>query len=108
MAEPGSLVWALHLLAGILSTHMGQLAPRVHRIPAGNRDGRTARTVPWVVATVQGLRFPRVRAAAPDSTACLGSARDHHASGVGNAYRVSDLPRIFLRHDAQHHARGRI
>src|SRR5438105_6905406 len=100
MAEPGSLVWALHLLAGILSTHLGQLAPGVHRVPAGNRDGRAARALSWLVAAVQGLRFPRVRAVASDSAACLGSARDHHVSGVGNAYRVSDFSCIFLRHDA--------
>src|SRR6516164_1163566 len=108
VVKSGSNLRTFDLFGGILSAHMGQLAASFHRLPAGHRDRRTARTLPGMVAAVQGICLSGLRIVAPDPAARLGAVGDHHVPRLGDPDRIPDVSRLFLCDHAQHDARGRI
>src|SRR6516225_4062142 len=91
MVESGSNLRTFDLFGRILSAHMGQLAARFHRLPAGHRDRRAARTLPGMVAAVQGICLSGLRIVAPDPAARLGAVGDHHVPGLGDSHRIPDV-----------------
>ena len=80
------------------------LAGRAGVLPRHAARG-AVRPLPRLVAQVQGVRVPGVRAAAADPDPRLGAARDRdvHRHRIGDG--VPRVPRLVLRHRSQHDAR---
>ena len=103
LAQPDLRPLALH--RGVLPAHPGVDLARGQGVLPRHRARRGLRPAARLVAQVQGLRVPGVRDAAADPDPGLGAARhrDVHRHRVGGG--VPRLPRLVLRHRAQHHAR---
>src|SRR5439155_18196161 len=98
--------FALH--RGVLPAHRDVgLAGGAGVLPR-HRARRAGRAAARLVAHLQGIRVPGIRDAAADSDPRLGAARHRHVHRHRVGGGLSRLPRLVLRHRAQHHARRRV